>query len=164
MGFLDGLDEEYAPSWKPEPGDIADGIITRINKRDGKWGPYPVITIRRIVNEQPTTTEVAIHMQGRVLQDWCEAEGPAKGDRIAVRYNGQKSGKDSGMTYRDYNRTLAKAAELDSKFRLDAFGMDAPAAAAVAQGGSATVQEAPRAGDRNAPVATPAPATGEEPW
>lgn len=128
MSFMNGLDEEFAPGWRPEPGDTIQGIVDDLDERDGGYGTYPIVTVRRITGpdgaETLSTDRVAIHCMGTVLAGWVKEKGIKRGDRIALRYNGKKIGK-SNQSFHDYSKTLQRAEEVPANLRLAA----APAAA-----------------------------------
>jgi hypothetical protein len=63
MGNLaDQLDSEFAPGWKPSPGDKIEGVITGLSEREGNFGKYPIATIR-----QDNGEELACHAYHAVL-------------------------------------------------------------------------------------------------
>jgi hypothetical protein len=112
--FEDALDERFAPSWKPEIGEKIQGIVTTVGKRTNNWGEYPILTIRVVDtsagpgNEVLTDEEMAIHCSIRVLNEWVTDNEVSEGDRVAIRYDGQKKSA-KGQTYYDYARTVQKA-------------------------------------------------------
>lgn len=129
--FLDGLDQEFAESWKPDPGDTLQGIVVHISSREGKFSPYPVVTVRRINGprgaEVLTNDRLAIHCQPIVLRSWVEETEMAKGDRVAVRYNGQRT-NEKGTSYYDYAKVHQPAAEVPANLRPSATNTPTPAA------------------------------------
>lgn len=120
--FMDGLDAEYAPGWRPEPGDTIQGIIDDMSERDGGYGTYPILTVRRITgaegSETLTSDRVAIHCMGAALAGWVAEKGLKRGDRIALRYNGKKPTKDGKNTFHDYSKTLQRAEEVPNHLRV----------------------------------------------
>jgi hypothetical protein len=38
-------DFEFAPSWRPEPGDILQGRLAERTTRDGGYGEYEILTV-----------------------------------------------------------------------------------------------------------------------
>jgi hypothetical protein len=104
--ILDRLDKDYAPGWKPEPGDKVAGVVVERSQRDGGFGMYPIITVR-----QDSGAEIAIHASSTVIQNEVTAQDPQPGDQIGVLYQGEKTAKDGRSTYHAYRVIVVKAQE-----------------------------------------------------
>jgi hypothetical protein len=88
----DELDREFAPAWKPQPGDKLAGVVTDLSTREGQYGAYPIITIRSEDGEH------AVHAFHEVLQNELARVAPKVGDGIGVKY----IGKDLDKGYHRY--------------------------------------------------------------
>ena len=88
----DELDREFAPAWKPQPGDKLVGIVTDLSVRDGTYGQYPIITLRG------GDGELAVHAFHEVLQNELGRVAPKLGDHIGIKY----VGKDPDKGYHRY--------------------------------------------------------------
>lgn len=89
---LDDLDREYAPAWKPEPGEKIAGIVTEISEREGTFGRYPIVTLRT------EDGEFAVHAFHEVLQNELARLAPKPGDMLGIKY----AGKDEERGYHRY--------------------------------------------------------------
>lgn len=92
----DRLNADYAPAWRPDPGDRVVGEVVGITERQGEYEPYPIVTVRRDDGK-----EFAIHAFHTVLAGELARLQPKLGDRIAVKYTGRKEGR-SGTSYHAY--------------------------------------------------------------
>jgi hypothetical protein len=88
----DELDREFAPAWKPQPGDKLIGIVTDLSTRDGEYGQYPIVTVRF------EDGEFAAHAFHEVLQNELGRVAPKIGDHIGIKY----VGKDPDKGYHRY--------------------------------------------------------------
>jgi hypothetical protein len=101
MGNLaDQLDSEFAPGWKPEPGDKIEGVITGLSEREGNFGTYPIVTIR-----QDNGEEIAAHCYHAVLAAKFAELRVKVGERVALKYMGQVA-KAGGGTYHSYRAVV----------------------------------------------------------
>jgi hypothetical protein len=89
---LDDLDKQYAPAWKPEPGDKVAGIVVDQSEWDAGFGRYPILTLRT------EEGEIAIHAFHEVLQSELARIAPKEGDLLGVKY----VGKDPDKGYHRY--------------------------------------------------------------
>ena len=87
------LDAEFAPAWRPSPGDKLVGTVTELSERDGAYGAYPIVTVR-----QADGKELAVHAFHEVLQSELARIAPKHGDEIGIKYQG----KDSERGYHRY--------------------------------------------------------------
>lgn len=83
------LDQDYAEGWKPQPGEKLIGTVTAISSREGDYGRYPIITVKK-----EDGTEIAAHAFHDVLREELVNAKPQVGGRIAIKYVGQPAGKN----------------------------------------------------------------------
>lgn len=81
------LDADFAPAWRPEPGEKIVGEVVAISEREGSFGRYPIVTLRG-----PRGGERAIHAFHTVLRDKLAESAPAIGERLGVKYEGKVQG------------------------------------------------------------------------
>jgi hypothetical protein len=103
------LDREFAPAWKPQPGDKLVGIVTDLSVRDGEYGQYPIITIR---SEEG---EFAAHAFHEVLANELARVAPKVGDHLGVKYVGKDPDKG-------YHRYRVRRSGDNESFNWGAFG------------------------------------------
>jgi len=77
------LDREFAPAWKPQPGDKLVGIVTELSTRDGEYGTYPIVTVRS------EKGELAAHCFHEVLANELARVAPKVGDHLGIKYAGK---------------------------------------------------------------------------
>lgn len=112
--LADRIAEDYAPAWRPEPGNSVVGFVQEITLGTTDYGTYPIVTIVSEVGER-----VAIHAFHSVLKDGLLRARPSIGEEIAVRYNGKRlpkgvNPKDKGAKdkeYHDYRVIVNRAPE-----------------------------------------------------
>jgi hypothetical protein len=80
----DRLDTDYAPAWRPNPGDKVIGTVTALDVRDGTYGSYPIVTI------DTGDGELALHCFHEVLANELAKIAPKIGDRVGVKYAGKR--------------------------------------------------------------------------
>ena len=113
----DQLDREFAPAWRPEPGDKLIGEVVEIGQRSGEWGAYPIVTVR-----QDDGQELALHAFHTVAANELAKARPQIGERIAIKYAGQRAGADGRTKYHAYRVAVERDA---AAFNWGAFGRDA---------------------------------------
>lgn len=98
MGYFDDEEEakEYAPAWKPEPGDELAGKVIAVDRRNGNYGEYPIITL-----EQDNGERLAFHGYHSVAKRELEDLDPRAGDYMAIKYVGKGQTK-SGAPFHNY--------------------------------------------------------------
>jgi hypothetical protein len=79
----DQLDREFAPAWKPQPGDKLVGIVTALSTRNGEYGEYPIVTVRS------DDGEFAAHAFHEVLANELAKVAPKVGDQVGIKYVGK---------------------------------------------------------------------------
>ena len=117
--LLHDLDKEFAPAWKPDPGDKIAGIVTDLSEREGAFGRYPIVTLRT------EDGEFAVHAFHEVLTNELARLAPKQGDVLGIKYVGKhpergyhvyrvrRSGADAGVQWARYSTQdddLAEAA------------------------------------------------------
>jgi hypothetical protein len=90
----DRLDKEYAPAWRPEPGDKLVGVVVEVGENDAGWGDYPVVTVM-----DDDGNEAAVHAFHTVLRN--ELTAAVVGDRVGIIYKGKVTG-NNGTEYESY--------------------------------------------------------------
>jgi hypothetical protein len=105
------LDAEYAPAWRPDPGDKLVGIVTEISEREGAFGVYPIVTVMGDDGET-----LAFHAFHEVAQNELARLAPKLGDAIGVKY----LGKDEARGYHRYR--VRRAASGDSAINWSRYG------------------------------------------
>lgn len=104
--MLDELDQEpvIAEAWIPDnEGDTIIGVVESVTVyTGGEYDDYPVVTLVTDDGELR-----AVHCFGTVLAGHVADDGPAKGDRYAIRYAGERQSKN-GRTYKDWRTALRK--------------------------------------------------------
>lgn len=100
----DRLDAAYAPAWRPDVDDKLSGEVVALSERDGGYGSYPILTIRRDGGE-----ELAVHAVHQVLSSQLAELRPKVGDRIAIKYLGKIANKAGTGSYHGY-RAVSDAA------------------------------------------------------
>jgi len=79
---------DYAPGWKPEPGDTVMGTVKALDNGYSQWGEYKIVTLI-----QENGEEVAVHAFHTVLENALKRIRPVPGDKIAIRYVGEQTPK-----------------------------------------------------------------------
>lgn len=92
-----GLDNEYAPAWKPEPGTTIVGKLICVDYRDGGYGEYPIMTLD--CGDYPA----AVHAFHTVLRAKLEEQRPLVGEAVFIHYKGETASKDGRSRYHDYD-------------------------------------------------------------
>ena len=123
------LDTQFAPAWRPSPGEKIVGTVTELSERDGAYGPYPIVTLRREDGE-----ELAVHAFHEVLQSELARIAPKHGDSVGIKYEG----KDDE---RGYHRYRVRRAGDDAALSWSKY----------AEGGEAVVAEASEQDDSDIP-------------
>jgi hypothetical protein len=83
----DQLDAEFAPAWRPAPGEKVVGTVVALDTRDGAFGRYPIVTLNT------GGEEVALHAFHEVLANELARLAPKIGDELGVKYLGQHTEK-----------------------------------------------------------------------
>lgn len=91
------LDADWAPAWRPEAGEKLVGEVTALDKRTGYGGhEYAVLTVRAEDGQ-----EWSVHAFHSVLANELREAKPKVGERIGVKYLGQREGA-GGSSYHAY--------------------------------------------------------------
>jgi hypothetical protein len=122
---------DFADAWTPEPDEKIEGVVQEIATIEGKFGPYPCITI-----VTADGTRVAVHAARSVLRDQTNGlinkHDLKVGDTYGAHYVGPVKSK-TGNTYHDYNVAYEPASA----------GTPAPEAAAPVATPAAAADEGP---------------------
>lgn len=93
----DSYGGNYAPTWKPEPGQFVAGEIVQRHTHDGENGPAVILTLNDEVEG-----EVAIWCSNVKLKGFIEQESPEIGDVIGVKYLGKQKNPKTGRMFNDF--------------------------------------------------------------
>lgn len=108
-GFDDQLDRNYAPAWRPEPDERLVGEVVELSQRVGYQGDlYAIITVR-----EEDGREWAIHAFHSVLANEFAKLRPRVGERIAVKYAGQRETRDGRSKYHSYRLAVNRPQTFD---------------------------------------------------
>lgn len=116
MSLEDRLNAAPVSAWRPDEDDPKTivGEILDIEKRDGDWGPYPVLIVRTKDGE-----EKAIHAMRSVLKNELLKKRPQIGERIGVVYLGEQKGQGT-RSYIGYRVEVER--NTNSTFSWDTMG------------------------------------------
>jgi len=91
-------------TWKPAEGDVLEGTVVDVASRESEYsGGYPVISV-----ETDDGTEWEFHGFHTVAAGELARLDPHTGDRIAIKYQGQKAKTDGGK-FHGYRILLERA-------------------------------------------------------
>jgi hypothetical protein len=89
---------DYAKAWRPDPGDILEGVVTEITEyAGGGYGDYPIVTVK-----QDDGTSLAAHCFHTVLRNELARLDVQAGEGIAILYAGPQQTRDGKATYEGY--------------------------------------------------------------
>ncbi len=117
MSVSDSLDKNFAPAWRPNPGDKLIGRVIELREREGQYGRYPIVTVRTAAGD-----ELAVHAFHEVLSTELAQVAPAVGDEIGIKYLGKHP-------ERDYHQYRVRRAGGAAGFHWSAYGEAAEPAA-----------------------------------
>lgn len=119
MKSIDTHADDFAEAWRPTtPGDTLDGTVETITAREAGQGPYPVLTLRRADG-----TRAAFHAFRKVAQGELGRVRPRVGERIAIRFGGEKVSA-AGNRYYAYH--VAAVDRPEPAFDWDSYRVVAP--------------------------------------
>lgn len=81
---------DYAPGWKPNPGDWFVGEVIGLDKGSSEWGAYPIVTYKLDTGEK-----LALHAFHKVAKNALRSIRPTIGTRMGVKYLGEIERKES---------------------------------------------------------------------
>ncbi len=90
------LDRDEAPIWHPQPGEKLIGRVVELEWKTGDYEPHPLVTL---VDDDGN--EMAVRASATVLRNALERLRVQIGDKIAIRYNGERKSQ-AGRSYRDF--------------------------------------------------------------
>jgi hypothetical protein len=109
---LESYDSTLPESWKPDPGDILEGILARYEEVDAGHGPKKIA----IIEDQGTSKIWAVWLSPKVLCSEFEKHRPRPGEHIAIkRYSDHEKG------YKVYKLVVDREIE-DDPAGSDGFG------------------------------------------
>jgi hypothetical protein len=83
------LDRDFAPAWRPEPGDKLIGRVVELGERTTEYGTYPIVTVQTDEGER-----FAAHAIHTVLASQLAGKRPKVGERIGIVYRGKVKGDE----------------------------------------------------------------------
>jgi len=101
----------YAPSWRPQEGDILVGMIESYGIRTTEYGQVRTVTILDEEADDADDPRVTVWLSRTVLRGCFENQAPQVGDRIGIKYAGMHETKG----YHLYHLKVDKPAESVSK-------------------------------------------------
>jgi hypothetical protein len=94
---------EYEPptAWHPEPGDVVDGTLIKIDTRRKftRAAKTMFILVPPKAYDERDHLFVVVRASGVVLKNAVDFLKPAPGDRVAVRFNGFRPTADGQREY-----------------------------------------------------------------
>jgi hypothetical protein len=92
------LEKDYAPAWRPQAGDALVGEVVDLSQNTGYDGaPYPIIVVK-----QDDGQEFALHAFHVVARNELAKQHPQIGERIGIRYTGDKATADGRGRFHGY--------------------------------------------------------------
>lgn len=119
--MLDRLQQESAEGWNPSDGDTLMGVIKSIKaSQPNEYGIYPIVTV-----ETDDGNIVAVHCFHTILRTRLLEKRPAPGERIAIRYIGERQTKrDDDRSYHNYAVVVDRPTDTEAQATWDAFSDD----------------------------------------
>jgi hypothetical protein len=94
---LDGDEQEYAPAWKPQPGEALIGRVVRIEREvETRYAPADVFTIETRGGDRH-----AVWGTRTVLRNELRDADPKVGEHVAIEYLGLRESA-AGTNYHAY--------------------------------------------------------------
>lgn len=90
-------DYDFADGWKPEEGDVLEGVIMSIDTGTNEYGTYPIVTI-----QQADGTSQAAHAFHAALRSQLARVRPTLGQKIGIKYLGKQAAKNPTPGRSDY--------------------------------------------------------------
>lgn len=98
------LDHEPPTRWQPEPGDVVQGTVVKVETVKAFGQTAPVIFLLLESGKYLT-----IRCGGVVLRRHLEESKPDTGDLVAVGFDGMRTSQSSGREYASYRFAIRKA-------------------------------------------------------
>lgn len=98
------LQHEPPTRWQPEPGDVVQGTVVKVETVKAFGQTAPVIFL--ILESGKYLT---IRCGGVVLRRHLEENKPGPGDLVAVGFDGMRTSQSSGREYASYRFAIRKA-------------------------------------------------------
>lgn len=120
MSLEDRLEQGNAPAWRPdqEDADLLVGKVIDIDRVDGDYDPYPVLTV-----EKEDGTQVAVHGMHTVLKNELLRLKPNIGERIGIKFLGEQEAKP-GSRFKSYIGYRVRVDRETSEFNWATIGAD----------------------------------------
>jgi len=75
----------YAPSWRPDEGDVLVGVVQEFTVGSTSWGDVNVCTLL----DEETDEQIAVWLSSTVLLSEFTKLDVKPGDRVGIRYDGK---------------------------------------------------------------------------
>jgi hypothetical protein len=83
--------------WRPQPGDSLVGTLDRFETRNGLYGEFNCAIL--VADDG---SEHSVALTPKQLQSTWTRWNPQVGERVGLRYVGERQSQDRGITYRTY--------------------------------------------------------------
>jgi hypothetical protein len=104
--FAKRLDEDFAPAWIPEnPGDRIVGVLLRYDEGPSAYGPQKIAVLD--TDEGP----LAVWLFAAALKQKFGQLGPRPGERIAIKFEGERKSASTGFRYKSFRVAVDRAEE-----------------------------------------------------
>jgi hypothetical protein len=105
-------DDDGVPAqmWDPEPGESLLAEVLRYEERTTKVGPCRVAVVREI----DTDDEWSVWLSRSVLRNEFDKQEPRPGDKIGLKFHGEKSTRNGQSTYFLYTLRVIRTSAADS--------------------------------------------------
>jgi hypothetical protein len=114
--IVDKLDADYAPAWRPNPGESLIGEVVEIGERIGEYAPYPIVTVNPEDGEA-----LAFHAFHSVAAAQLAEKRVKIGDHIGILYKGKVEGQGPHGSYHSY-RVIVDRGDVDQAFDWGRYG------------------------------------------
>jgi hypothetical protein len=98
------LQHEPPTRWAPEPGDVVQGTVVKVETVKAFGQSAPVLFL--LLEDERYLT---IRCGGVVLRRNLDEHKPAPGDLVALRFDGMRTSQSSGREYAAYRFAIRKA-------------------------------------------------------
>lgn len=97
--LMDKLEGNFPPAFMfEEEGTMIVGKVLGFDRAYSKYGPHPVV----VVQNEEDGEAVSVHCLHTALKEQMREQSPAVGDRVGIKYTGDKVSKSSGETYKNF--------------------------------------------------------------
>lgn len=105
MTLEERIEKGFPESWRPEEGEKIIGTVVEYGVGPTDYGERDTVVVRLADG-----TEKTVWLLHDVLINQFKREKPQPGERIAVKYVGQKTNPTSQRRYKDYRLMVERSA------------------------------------------------------